>query len=76
VVKPGHSADRISDQVLVEDIGDLVHGQCAGVAFCGHGVHLQLDAHAEELDQGLVRHPIGMHPVKRGHGVGEGTDHA
>ena len=74
-VERGHGADRIGDQVLVEDVGDLVDGQGPRVALLGHRVHLQLEAHAQELDQGLVGDAIRVHPVEGGHRVGQGPDH-
>ncbi len=75
-VEAGDDADRVGDQVGVAHVGDLVGGQAAGVALGGDRVHLELEAHAQELDEDLVVDVIGVHPVERGHEVGQRADDA
>ena len=73
-VEPLDRAERVRHQVAVDDVGDLVGRDVAGVALGGDVVHLHLEAHRHELDQHAVVDVLRVHAVQRRHEVRQRPD--
>src|SRR3954447_2715754 len=71
LVQPRHAPDRVGHEIRVEHVGDAPAREVAGVALRGDAVHLQLEAHRQELDERGVVHLVRVHPAQRRHHVGE-----